>query len=187
MKQALYDWWGFNVTLFEHINGFHWPAFDNLMLVVTTLGHPNLYPFYLAAALWRAWRRPGGAPLRNVLTLTIAYPLVSVLAVPALKGWMDFPRPLSALGTDAVVVIGTADPAHSFPSGHAAFAALLAASLMPGASTGARILLSAFAVLVCLSRISVGAHFPADVVGGALLAIGAAAIVRRVLPIDTPR
>lgn len=182
MKQAFYDWWGLNVVLFSQINGLHWAVLDNLMLIVTTLGHPNLYPFYLAGAMWHAWRRPGRAALGNVATFAIAYPLVSVIAVPALKRWMDFPRPLSVLGADAVVVIGAADPAHSFPSGHAAFAVLMAASLIPGAPTGARMALVVFATLVCVSRIWVGAHFPADVVGGALLAVLAVAIVRRILP-----
>lgn len=181
MKQALYDWWGLNITLFERINGLHWAPFDTLMLVVTTLGHPNMYPFYLAAALWQAWRRPVGLVLRNVATFAIAYPLVSMIAVPLLKRALDFPRPIEALGANAVTVIGSSDAAYSFPSGHSAFAVLLAASMMPGASRGVRLILGGFAALVCISRISLGAHFPADVVGGALLAAGGVILARLTL------
>lgn len=182
MKHALYDWWGLNVALFAQINGVRWPPLDNFLAIMSALGHPGLYPLYLAAALWRAWRRPIAGATRNVLTLAIAYPLVSMIVVPALKRALDWPRPITVLGADAVNGAGLSDTAHSFPSGHAAFAVLLAASLMPGSSLVARLSLGAFAALVCLSRISLGAHFPADVVAGALLSLAIVAMVRLALP-----
>ena len=67
---------------------------------------------------------------------------------------------------------------HSFPSGHAAFAVLMAASLMPRIASGAQLALIVFAALACVSRIWVGAHYPADVLAGALIALVIVSLVR---------
>lgn len=185
--RALYDWFGLNTRLFEAINGYHTPALDGLVLTASTLGHPNLFPFYIAAALWISWRMPTTLALRNVLTFALGYLLTSIVLVPVLKRAFDFPRPITALGASHVVLVGDPDRIHSFPSGHAAFAALFAASLMPGAPRSARLALATFAVLVCISRVSSGAHFPADVMTGALLALGVVALLRATLPGDIKR
>ena len=60
---------------------------------------------------------------------------------------------------------------HSFPSGHSTFVFLLLTSLAPGAAWPIRWLLLGLALWVSWARIAVGAHFPADVLGGALLGI----------------
>lgn len=170
-QHAIYDWFGLNNSLFLLINGMHAPLLDQCMLGITWLGHPRLFPFYIAAALLLAWRKPATLPLRNIVAFTLSYAIVSTLVVPAIKNALDFPRPLAALGEQAITVLG--DPAmhQSFPSGHAAFAVLMAASLAPGLPRQRQLILAAFAVLVCLSRISVGAHFPADILGGATISI----------------
>ncbi len=88
-----------------------------------------------------------------------------------MKSSLDFPRPIIAMGSDTVTILGDPETSGAFPSGHAAFAVLVAASLMPGASRATQLALGVGAILVCLSRVWVGAHFPADVVGGALISI----------------
>ncbi len=178
-ENIAYDWFGLNDALFLFVNAFHAPGFDRFMLGVSSLGHPRMYPFHVALALWFAWSRPASLSTRNVAVLAIAYVLTSLVLVPMLKDSLDFPRPVAVFGEQAVTIVGDPDPVHSFPSGHAAFAVLMAASLMPGAAGAIQALLLAFAVLVCVSRISVGAHFPADVLAGALLALAVVATVRR--------
>lgn len=176
-----YDWYGLNDTLFLFLNGFHEVWFDRFMLGVTSLGHPALYPFYIALALCWSVARPVSLPLRNVAVFAVAYVSISVILVPVLKGMLDFPRPAAVLGGLAVIV-GDPDRTQSFPSGHAAFAVTLAASLGPGIGRVARLALATFAGVVCVSRISVGAHFPADVVAGAILALATVAMARVVIP-----
>lgn len=172
-----YDWFGLNRELFLFVNGMQTPFVDWLMILASALGHPQTYPFYLAALLWLHWRR-GAIALRGLATLAIAYPTVSMAIVPFMKASLDFPRPITALGPETVAILGAVETSGAFPSGHAAFAVLMAASLMPGASRAARLALATGAILVCLSRVWVGAHFPADVVGGALISIAGVAAIR---------
>lgn len=141
------------------------------MLTASALGHPNRYPFYLAIALWCSWRWPARLAPRNVVVFAVGFVLVSVLLVPMLKTGLGLARPLAALGPAAVTLVGEPESSPAFPSGHAAFAVLAAASLTPGTAWAARVSLLLFAIGVCLSRISVGAHFPADVLGAALLSL----------------
>jgi len=180
-QAAWYDWYGLNVHLFRLANGWHAPWLDATMIAVTALGHPSLYPFHIAIALLWSRARPASLPPGNIAVFAVGYVLTSVLIVPVLKRAFDFPRPVKALGEAAVTLVGRSDELHAFPSGHAAFAVLMAASLAPGATRPVRWALVAFAMLVCVSRVSVGAHFPADVVAGALLALAIAALVRALL------
>lgn len=181
-QAAWYGWYGLNVQLFGLVNGWHGPWIDAAMIAATALGHPSLYPLYVAIALLWSRARPASLPAANVVVFAVGYVLTSVLVVPALKRAFDFPRPVKALGEAAVTLVGRSDELHAFPSGHAAFAVLMAASLGPGSSRPVRWALIAFALLVCASRVSVGAHFPADVVAGTLVALAVAALVRALLP-----
>lgn len=171
----LYDWFGLNVALFHLVNGVHAGWWDAVMLAMTWLGDHDRFPFYMAIALAVALVRPHWLPQRAVVVFGIGY-VVSGFLVATLKPWIDFPRPLLALGRDVVIVVGEPEFHHSFPSGHSTFAVLLAASLTRGSTRGLKWALWLFAALVGLSRMSLGAHFPADVCGGALLGFGSAAI-----------
>jgi len=173
-----YDWSGLNSQIFLIVNGARLPEFDAFMLGLSMLSHPALYPVYVAIALCWSRARPASLPISNVVVFTIGYVLTSMLIVPALKVGFDFPRPAQVLGEAAVRIIGMSDLNHSFPSGHAAFAVLMAASLMPRIASGAQLALIVFAALACVSRIWVGAHYPADVLAGALIALVIVSLVR---------
>lgn len=173
-----YDWYGLNSWLFVLVNGNHPARLDGLMEGLSTLSHPSAFPLYIAVALVAFHARARVGPPANLVVFAVSYVLVSMLLVPGLKEVFDFPRPIEALGAGAVRVIGHSDPHHAFPSGHAAFAVLAAASLSPGAAPATKIALILFALLACVSRIWVGAHYPADVLGGALIALATVALSR---------
>lgn len=177
----LYEWFGLNESLFLSINKVHAPVLDQLMLLVTWLGHPRLFVFYIVFVLLLMWFKPDMMPQRNVVVLAVSYVITSMLLVPIIKVVLDFPRPFAVLGEQAVVILGSPDTIHSFPSGHSAYAVLTAASLAPDIPRRAKQALIIFALLVCVSRISVGAHYPADVLGGATLSILIVSTVRFII------
>lgn len=164
----LYALGGLNRLLFLWINGFHSAYWDALMLTMTALGDHANYPIYMALALLLSAWRPLWLPRSNVLIFGVGY-VITGLIVTQIKPQLDFPRPLLALGSHWVQVVGRPEFHHSFPSGHATFAVLLAASLSYQSARPLRWLLWGFALLVCLSRPALGAHFPVDVLGGALI------------------
>jgi undecaprenyl-diphosphatase len=91
------------------------------------------------------------------------------LAVTCAKAAVDRPRPADRFAQEGIAVhtpLGV-PPDRSFPSGHAqtAFgAALYLACLFPRRAWA----FLSFAVLVGLSRIALGVHYPSDVIVGAL-------------------
>jgi membrane-associated phospholipid phosphatase len=203
VKTLLYDWGGLNAWLFYLVNGVHGPWLDRVMLLGTRLGDHGRFPLYLAliclSALYsiqrRSWSQPREGPERAAVwlavlaVLSLSY-LMEGWLIGWLKPWLDFRRPLAALPAGSVVLVGGAELHHSLPSGHAAFAMLIAASLWPILRRAGRIMAVVFVAWVGLSRISVGAHFPADVLAGYLLslamALGVRALVTRLLVADSP-
>lgn len=178
--QHLYDWFGLNTALFHAVNRIHAPWWDRLMLAMTWVGDYQLYPAYIAIALLLTQLFPRRLARRDTVVFAVGYALTG-LAVSTLKPLFSFPRPPLALGSHAVVVLGAPALHGSFPSGHATFAVLLAASFSPGSSRLMRAVLWLFAALVCISRIAVGAHFPADVLGGVLIGLAGAIVARLVV------
>lgn len=180
VKLALYDWFGLNRALFDAINGLHASWLDPLMLLGTRLGDFWNLPWlaggvalsllmkkHLSSAYAQQQADRPALSLETLLGLLFGYAL-TMTAVTLLKLGVDMPRPLVALPLGAVHVLGKPELRYSLPSGHAAFGMLVAVVLWPVVGRTSKGLLAAFVVWVGLSRINVGAHFPADIVAGYL-------------------
>ncbi|MDO8346455.1 MAG: phosphatase PAP2 family protein [Rugosibacter sp.] len=186
MKGVLYDWGGLNLWLFHLINDLRAPWLDDFMRLGSWLGDPDRCGILLAAAvlwLWVNAQRPGRQAQTSALLTTLAvfsagYVLDGLL-VSGLKTALDFPRPPRVLPPDTLHVIGEAAFNRSLPSGHAAFSMLAAASFWPRANHPWRLALVLFVIWVGLSRVSLGAHFPADVVAGWMLAFSVVRLLYR--------
>ncbi|MEO6975305.1 MAG: phosphatase PAP2 family protein [Gallionella sp.] len=178
MKAIFYDWGGANIWLFHVINDIRFGWLDSLMLLGTRLGDHNLFPVYLALltllALVRVnlsgqdaahYRIQVNRWMSVVTVFSLAYLLDGVLLM-VLKPLLDFPRPPLALPQGSLHIIGTPEYHHSLPSGHSSFAMLITASLWPVMNRNWRAAGVLFVLWVGISRISLGAHFPADVVAG---------------------
>ena len=194
MKAILYDWGGANVWLFHLVNNLRGSYLDRIMLLGTRLGDHGNFPLYLAllavAGVWALGRTPPEEPGRYRLRATAWLTAVAVFgAAYVLDGWLigwlkplfDFPRPLLALPAGALHVVGVPEYHHSLPSGHASFAMVLAAGVWPLLGPGGRGTAAAFVLWVGLSRVSLGAHFPADVLAGYLSALAVVLLVRAAL------
>lgn len=96
--------------------------------------------------------------------------LVMFVVLRAFKGFLGLPRPLGVLPEDAVNVIGPGYKKSAFPSGHSATIFLYFGIW---ALSERRRFLSATlflpALLVGISRVAVGVHWPSDVLAGAAL------------------
>lgn len=179
LKAWLYDWGGGNEALFHLVNDWRGAFLDPFMRLGTQLGDHRNFPFYAAAMALAGFsgamreRARYGRP-EDVVALRwlgvlamfgVAY-LLDGLFLRIVKIELDFPRPLLALGAGAVHVVGEPELHRGFPSGHASFAVTLVASLWPVLERAAKRIGLAFVAWVAVSRVNVGAHFPADVVAG---------------------
>ncbi|HEY0734318.1 MAG TPA: phosphatase PAP2 family protein [Herpetosiphonaceae bacterium] len=126
-----------------------------------------LLPITLLAVIIAIW---WGAPLR-ALSLAAAFVLIDTLV---LIGWWTWDRPRPDLVYGGIAAPGF----HAFPSGHVAQTIAvygLLAYFWVAASTRrleralAIMLCTLLVVIVALSRIRLGAHWPSDVVAGAIL------------------
>jgi membrane-associated phospholipid phosphatase len=180
MKEIFYDWGGANVWLFHAINDIRFAWLDKVMLLGTGLGDHALFPFYLVLLTVFALVVVN-VPVRDpaqykaqvmrwiavIAVFSLAY-LLDGLLLGVLKPLLDFPRPPLALPPDTVHVVGIPEFHHSLPSGHSSFAMLVTACLWPVLNRRLRVAGVLFVLWVGISRISLGAHFPADVGAGFL-------------------
>jgi membrane-associated phospholipid phosphatase len=186
LKEALYDWFGLNQSLFLLINGVHNAFVDPFMLTGTALADYRNMPvilMLLAGLVWWGHRRAQPATVQSglrLLVLALASYGVAVLLTAGAKYLFDFPRPLVVLH-DHVVVLGEEKILRSFPSGHAMFSMLVAALFWHGANLPGRIALALFVLWAGMSRLVVGAHFPADVLAGYAVGLASVPVARLVL------
>jgi membrane-associated phospholipid phosphatase len=189
MKAIFYDWGGLNVWLFQLINGVHSAWLDQLMLLASRLAeHANFAGYAAALGVMalisiRYTGRKAVLPWFAVVCVFVLGYTVDGWVVSWLKDAFGFPRPPLALPLQLVHLVGNPELnlKHSFPSGHASFATLVVASLWPLLNRPGRFLGLFFVGLVAVSRVSLGAHFPADVVGGVLSCLIVVLCVRRLV------
>jgi len=104
---------------------------------------------------------------RLAMILTAGIIAGAVVTYP-IKFLIDRQRPYEQLDSARLLTPFENDP--SFPSGHTEMS-FLAATIVSQFHPGYSKYLYAFSLIVALSRIYVGVHFPIDVIGGAIVGI----------------
>jgi len=143
------------------------PALDGAMTFITTLGNTGAVWIALSLVLLiiPRTRRWG---LRCALALLIGFLITNV----ALKNIIQRIRPYEAISALNILV----PPEHdfSFPSGHATSSLAAAWALFRTAPRKYGVPALVLAVLIALSRLYVGVHYPTDVLAGVAIGILAA-------------
>ena len=137
---------------------------------LTDLGNP--LPVALLAIALALIALARGRP--RVAVFVLALVAVTSVSSQTLKAVLAYPRPEGTLGDTAI-----SDAA--FPSGHATAVMSLAIALVVTMPTRLRPAAAAVGLALVLavsySLVAIGGHFPSDVVGGFLLATGAALVL----------
>ncbi len=168
------DWQPWDRALLLWVNqAWASPLLDTLMPWLTYLGSAYAVAGVIVAMGWRMRRRrcDWRAVAVACLCLALVYGVVAG-AYNAIKYEVLRPRPFVALGGELRVSadeVQAIRPNSSFPSGHAANAFMLATLLAALLRRGLWPLWYGLALLVALSRIYLGLHYPGDVLAGAVL------------------
>lgn len=155
----------FDVWVFAALNlrGYHSRWVDRAMWLTTQIGNAGFAALLAVGTYaWGDWR--------FAIELTLGT-LTLWLSVELIKVFTDRARPFNLLRETRV--IGWREPGLSFPSGHTAQTFFVAALTISHFQLplGIAMALYGIAALVAFTRIYVGAHYPRDVIAGAILGL----------------
>ncbi len=146
----------YNQRLFSIINGANFSTTDHIWLSFTTVGDGFILGIILGALIVVNPRIPA---------MGIILMILGAILVQSLKHLVPTIRPFLVI--PGAHIVGPLLKYGSFPSGHTADAFSAAFTLISFTdSKPTRIWILLVAVMIALSRIFVGAHFPLDIVGG---------------------
>lgn len=157
------------VGRYPRIDGLMAAAADHVANV-----HVGLLGLLFLGGIGEAGRRRRGLAVRIAAALGL-----TIAAVGALGGLVSRTRPF-ARHADVAALVDHA-PHRSFPSRHVACAATMATVALPTAPLLGS-LLGALGLVLAVSRVYAGLHYPSDVVGGWLVGATIGWAVRRGWP-----
>jgi membrane-associated phospholipid phosphatase len=152
---------GINTQLFLFFNKAHTLTGDRFWAIITLFGD-GLF----AAVLLFPFLKKRPDIIWSVLIASFFYMII----LHSMKRIMDIPRPAGVLSSDTIYIIGKRFTRHAFPSGHTTtIFTLMGVISFSFRKNSFYILGLIFALLVGFSRIAVSAHWPLDVLGGAMI------------------
>ena len=155
------------------------PWLDDAMLLASALGAGG-FIFWVTASIALVFPTRRAAAWRMILAGLLTW----MVSEYALKPAFDRQRPYEV--DPSIVAIDTKPLTRSFPSGHAATAvasSLAGTRLFPGTA----LVWWPLTLLVSISRIYIGVHWPTDVLGGAAIGLACAWFVLGGKPISWAR
>ncbi|WP_030901807.1 phosphatase PAP2 family protein [Streptomyces sp. NRRL F-5126] len=174
-----YNGSGIDGSLFSSVTGF---ARDtrwlNSAIDLWTTAGLAVFAVLMVIGWWNARRRGARA-----MTLALAVPVsvaVTFAVAEVVKKFVAEVRPCYSLPHDYYIEACPVRSDYAFPSGHSttAFATVAALWLLDRRLSAVA---AVFALFEGFTRVYVGAHYPHDVVGSAILALPVAYVVSRVI------
>jgi undecaprenyl-diphosphatase len=155
------------------------PERPYLRRIMAFFAHSGDSWFWLAGlgVVWLMSRGTGG--WTRIWSATL---IIGILGLAALVLMIKFTVRRQRPEGDWGAIYRSTDP-HSFPSGHAARAFLLALLTLGFGPYWLGLVLLAWAPLVCLARVAMGVHYLSDVVAGMVVGIIATMILLFILPV----
>ena len=162
--------YGLDVAVRRWFAGINFPALDRVMVTATIVGTASM--IWIILGLMVAVRKPSVRP--GVWQLLLALGLTGLIVDDVLKPSLARERPWVSIAD--VRVIATRPVTYSLPSGHAAtaFAGAYGLTRLVRRRHG---VIWALAILIALSRVYVGVHYPSDVLAGAVVGLSCGAFV----------
>lgn len=154
-----------DTSIFRAINGVHFSLFHSFMFIVSLVGELAIIWFFLASLILYK-NKQDGRKIFVLMTLAIIMTLLINHIVIAYFIFRD--RPYIAL--QDVYQLGKRWADSSFPSGHVSSA--MAATVVLGQYYKKYFpYMIGFVILTMISRVSLGMHYPSDVVGGVVVGL----------------
>lgn len=153
-------------SLLHYVIQLRRPWLDDVMLLASALGAAG-FVWWITAAIAMVFPNKRAAAWRMILAVLFTWLITDF----TLKPLFDRARPFAV--DSSITVIDGKPSTSAFPSGHAAMAVV-------GAVAGSRMLPGSvwfwapFAVIVSISRVYIGVHWPSDVAAGALVGLACA-------------
>lgn len=145
-----------------------------LMRAITSLGNAGAVWILMTLALL-AFKRTRKIGLTCALSIAIGAILTNLI----LKNWIARTRPYEVI--DALTILISRPHDFSFPSGHATASFAGAWAVFRNTKCKWRWAALSGAILIALSRLYVGVHYPTDVLAGTATGMLAAEIATRIL------
>jgi len=164
-------------AFFLFLNGIHSPFWDTIMFWVSYKF--TWVPLYLAALIYFVYKQKTKAILTIIMAVAVIV-LADQISVSLFKNVFLRYRPCHNLDIQNLIhtIHEHCGGQYGFVSSHAANAfgfATFAALIIQKRNVSYILIL--WAILVSYSRIYLGVHYPADILGGAFLGIGSAFIM----------
>ena len=159
-----------DVAAFQWLRTHSWPIADVIMAGLSDAARGSM--LWIGLAVLIAIFRPDRWPAATQVLLALV--LSTVLTDYVTKPFFNRARPFEF--DAATRVYGYKPTTRSFPSGHAA-GAVAAAYTLSRLAPEARSIFWVLGFLVAFSRVYLGVHYPADVIGGALMGWAIAKVV----------